>query len=142
MLGVEKELKSTYVADGKVRFVFVPVLNHGDRSIQSHMASECAGDQGQFWPFREYLFEQQSRLWRGDIRQTVKELAVEFGLEATDFNACIDQQRHLARLTAQDEIRKARGVNAQPMFDVGGELYTGSAPYDGWVQVLAPLVGQ
>lgn len=142
MLGVEEELKATFVANGQVRFIFNPVLNHGDRSIQSHMASECAGDQGQFWPFRKYLFQNQDRLWRGDIRQTVKALAVEFGLESVDFNACIDQQRHLARLNAQDVVRQERGVTSQPMFDVVGDLYGGTAPLDGWTQVINGIIGQ
>lgn len=142
MLGVEEELKVAYVADGRVRFIFNPVLNHGDRSIQSHMASECAGDQGQFWPFRKYLFEQQNRLWRGDTRQTTKEMAVEFGLETVDFNACMDEQRHLARLTAQDNLRKDRGVFSQPSFDVVGDLYSGSVPFDGWAQVINSKLSQ
>ncbi len=141
MLGVESELKSAFVQTGQVRFVFNPVLNHGDRSVQSHMASECAGDQGQFWPFRTYIFEQQNRLWRGDIRQTVKDLAAEFGLETGDFNACIDEQRHLARLTTHDQVRRDKGIQGQPMFDVGGEIYSGSAPFEAWAEVINTKVG-
>lgn len=141
MLGVENELKEAYVKSGQVRFIFNPVLNHGDRSIQSHMASECAGDQGQFWPFRTYLFEHQGRLWRGDIRATVKELAAEFGLETASFNACIDNQQHLARLTVQDDVRKQKGINGQPMFDVGGDIFGGSAPFTAWVKVIDEKLG-
>lgn len=136
MLGVESELKQAYIKTGQVRFIFSPVLNHGDRSLQSHMASECAGDQGQFWPFRTFLFENQGRLYQGDIRQTVKELAAEFGLESGDFNACIDEQHHLVRLTAQDEFRIQRGIKGQPMFDVGGDVFGGSAPFDAWAKVI------
>lgn len=136
MLGVEKDLKEAYVKTGKVRFIFNPVLNHGDRSIQSHMASECAAEQGQFWPFRTYLFEQQNRLWRGDIRTTVRELAAEFGLESSTFDICMDAQRYLARLTTQDEVRKEKGISGQPMFDIGGDIFSGSAPIDAWTQVI------
>ena len=141
MLGVELELKEAYVKTGLVRFIFNPVLNHGDRSVQSHMGSECAEEQGQFWPFRTYLFEQQSRLWGGDTRATVKELAAEFGLEPTAFNACMDEQRYLARLTAQDEVRIQKGITGQPMFDVGGDIFGGSAPFDAWAKVIDEKVG-
>lgn len=141
MLGVENELKAAYVQTGQVRFIFNPVLNHGDRSVQSHMASECAGDQGQFWPFRTYIFEHQNRLWRGDIRQTVKDLAAEFGLDTGGFNACIDEQRHLARLTAQDQVRRDKGIQGQPMFDVGGDVFGGTAPFEAWAEVINGKVG-
>lgn len=141
MLGVENELKSAYVQTGQVRFIFNPVLNHGDRSVQSHMASECAGDQGQFWSFRTALFENQNRLWSGDIRQTLKQIAAEFGLETGDFNACIDEQRHLDRINGQDQVRRDKGIQGQPTFDVGGDIYAGSAPFEAWVEVINAKIG-
>lgn len=121
--------------------VFHPVLNHGDRSYQTHQAVECAGDQNQFWPFRTYMFEQQGRFWRGDIRETVKSLAEEFGLDSVDFNACIDEQRHYDRIQAQDDVRRERGIRAQPMFDIGGEVYAGSAPFEAFANVIDEKIG-
>ena len=142
-MGTEIELKEAYVRSGLLRIIFNPVLNHGDRSYQSHQAVECAGDQGQFWPFRSYLFENQGQLWRGDIRATVKQLAADFGLSTTDFNACIDEQRHVARIEAQDAIRVQKGINAQPMFDIGGDIYAGSAPFAAFAQIIdSKITGQ
>ncbi len=143
MLGAEQELLAQYVATGLVRSVFSPVLNHGERSEIAHAANECAGDQGAFWGFREYLFEEHNRLWRGSIHTTVKQLAVEYGLDPVDFNNCIDTERHKALLAQQDRIRLDQNITFQPVFqlsnqDVGGFLI-GAQPFAAFESALAEL---
>ncbi len=143
MLGAEQQLVERYVASGLVQNVFSPVLNHGERSIVAHMANECAGDQDDFWGFREYLFEEHSRLWRGSIHNTVKELASEYGLDTVDFNNCIDTERHMETLLAQDRIRLEQNITFQPVFqlsnaEVGGFLI-GSQPIQAFEEALAEL---
>ncbi len=136
MLGTEPQVDETYVKTGKVRVIFSPVLNHGDRSYVAHQAAECAGDQDQFWAFRHFLYENQDALWSGDIRATVKQLAATAGLESADFDACIDSERHYDRVDAQDAIRRAAGIRAQPFFDFNGDVYGGAPPFEAFVQVI------
>lgn len=136
MLGVEQQVKEAYVKAGLVRMVFNPVLNHGDRSYVTHQAAECAGEQGHFWDFREFLYEQQDRLWSGDVRATVKELVVEAGLDAAAFNACLDEQRYYDRVDQQDALRRANGIRSQPSFAFNGDIRVGPAPFEAFAQVL------
>ena len=136
MLGVEQQLKEAYVQSGLVRMVFNPVLNHGDRSYVTHQAAECAGEQNSFWDFREFLYAQQDRLWTGDVRATVKELAVEAGLEAAAFNSCLDEQRYYDRVDQQDALRRANGIRSQPSFAINGDIRVGPAPFEAFAQVL------
>ena len=143
MLGAEEQVHEAYVKSGKVRYIFNPVLNHGDRSYVAHQASECAGDQGQFWSFRRTLYENQGALWGGDIRVAVKNLASQAGLDTDDFNACIDEQRHYNTVDQQDAIRRQAGVRGQPMFDINGQVYGGAPPFEAFAKVVdAALAGQ
>ncbi|MCB0222354.1 MAG: thioredoxin domain-containing protein, partial [Anaerolineae bacterium] len=73
MLGAEESIKETYVKTGQVLLIFAPVLNHNDRSLQTHQAAECAADQGRFWEFHNILFENQDSFWYGDIQATLKQ---------------------------------------------------------------------
>lgn len=136
MLGVEQQLKEAYVKSGLVRMVFNPVLNHGDRSYVTHQAAECAGEQGRFWEFREFLFSHQDRLWSGDVRAVVKTLATEAALNGDAFNLCLDEERYYERVDQQDALRRANGIRSQPSFSFNGDIRVGSAPFETFAQLL------
>lgn len=144
MLGTEPSIKEEYIKNGQVVLIFAPVLNHRDRSDQSHQAAECAADQGHFWEFHDILFENQNRLWGGDIRETVKQLATESGLlDTADFNICIDEQRNLERIKAQDQIRVQAGIKGQPVFFINGDYLVGSQPFEAFQNIIeAKLAAQ
>ncbi len=143
MLGTEPELKESYIKNGQVVLIFGPVLNHQDRSDQTHQAAECAADQGHFWEFHDILFESQGALWSGDIRATVKQLAAEAGLDTVDFNACIDEQRNFDRIKAQDQIRVEAGIRGQPVFVINGDFLVGAQPFSAFQNVIeAKLAAQ
>ncbi len=136
MIGTEPAIRENYVKTGQVRLVFNPVLNHGDRSYQTHQAAECAAEQGRFWEFHDVLYENQDFFWSGDIRATVKQLAAEHGLDTAGFNACIDEQRYLELIFSQDEIRQQRGIRGQPVFDINGEFLIGAQPFETFQSVI------
>lgn len=142
MLGAEPQIKEQYIKAGLVKLVFGPVLNHQDRSLQSHQAVECAADQGQFWGFHDTLFENQNALWRGDIRATVKQLATDYGLDMATFNHCIDEQKNLARIQQQDQVRLSQGIRGQPVFDINGTLLAGAQPFDVFQQAIDTALAQ
>lgn len=142
MLGTEPQLKTTYVAAGQVRLIFNPVLSHADRSYQTHQAAECAGEQGRFWEFHNVLYENQGTFWSGDIRQTVKQLAAETGLDTVSFNACLDEQRYYDLIVSQDEIRRQAGIRGQPVFDINGEFLFGAQPFEKFAQIIEVKLAQ
>ncbi len=142
MLGVEPEIKENFVKTGRVKLIFSPVLNHLDRSDQTHQGAECAADQGKFWQFHNILFENQGLLWGGDIRAAVKQLAANAGLDTADFNACLDEQRNLERIRVQDQIRIQLGIRGQPVFDINGSYIIGSQPYQVYANTLEAHLGQ
>ncbi len=135
-------IEETYVKAGLVSLAFNPVLNHGDRSLQSHQAAECAAQQGQFWPFRHFLFENQNALWQGDIRTTLKQLAADFGLEGGLFNACLDEQQTLNLVNQQDERRLDKGIYSQPSFEINGQILIGGQPFSQFQAVIEGQIAQ
>ena len=118
-----------YVESGAVRVVFSPVLNHSDRSYQSHQAAECAGEQGQFWEFKQVLFENHDQLWWGEIQYTVKVLALEHGLDSDGFNARPGGMRDY--YGNFDELEKSASFWSSTAFNI----------YDAWHRSLDYLKG-
>jgi protein-disulfide isomerase len=142
VIGTEPAIRENYVKTGQVRLVFNPVLNHGDRSYQTHQAAECAAEQGRFWEFHDVLYENQDFFWSGDIRATVKQLAAEHGLDTAGFNACLDEQRYLELISSQDEIRQQRGIRGQPVFDINGEFLFGAQSFETFQSIIEAQLAQ
>jgi protein-disulfide isomerase len=142
VIGTEPAIRENYVKTGQVRLVFNPVLNHGDRSYQTHQAAECAAEQGRFWEFHDVLYENQDFFWSGDIQATVKQLAAEHGLDTAGFNACLDEQRYLELISSQDEIRQQRGIRGQPVFDINGEFLFGAQSFETFQSIIEAQLAQ
>ncbi len=142
MLGTEPAIVDTYVKSGDVLLIFAPVLNHQDRSYQTHQAAECAADQGRFWEFHNILFENQDLMWGSDIPTLVKQLAANAGLDTADFNACIDTQRNYDRIEAQDQFRQQAGIWGQPVFYINNEVLIGAQPFEVFQGIIEAQLAQ
>ncbi len=131
MLGTEPQLVADYVTTGRVKIVFWPVLNHGNPSVYSTLAAECAGQQDPalFWVAHGVLFEQQDELWSAN-RDYYVTLAESLGADRAAFEACYDDGSGLAQVTALDEMRLQRGIFGQPTFDVDGQVFAGLQRYE------------
>ena len=128
---------ANYVETGRVKLVFWPVLNHGDPSVYSTLASECAGQQDPalFWTMHEYLFTNQSDLWRAD-RDYYVNAAVSLGADQATFEGCYDGADGIATILELDNIRRQRGIFSQPTFDVNGQVFVGAQPYDSFAALF------
>jgi protein-disulfide isomerase len=142
VVGTEPALKENYIQQGQVQLVFNPMLDHGDRSLQAHQAAECAGEQEQFWAMHDLIFERQRELFGGDIRESLKGMAAELGLDSEQFNRCLDEQRYSELVQSQDERRRQLGIRTRPTFDINGQLIVGAQPFDVFQSVLEPLLAE
>ncbi len=126
-----------YVASGKVKVVFWPVLNHGDPSFYSTLTSECVGQQDPalFWEVHELLFENQSQLWRAD-RDFYVQTAVSVGADQAAFEACYDGPQATATILELDSLRRERGIYSQPTFDINGSVQGGAPRFEIFAAVL------
>jgi protein-disulfide isomerase len=137
VLGTEPQIVQEYVQSGKVKIVFWPVLNHGDPSLYSTLASECVGQQDPdlFWAVHEVLFENQGQLWRAD-REYYVQTAVSVGADKAAFEACYDGTEGTARVLELDAIRRERGIFSQPTFDINGNIQGGAPGFEIFAAVL------
>ena len=140
MLGVEQEIKETYVKRGQVKLVFNPNLAHGDRSLQTHHAAECAAEQDAFWALHDLMYRQQQELFSGDIRGAVKGFGYELGLDTAQYIDCIDQQRHVALVQAQDERRQQLDIRHLPTLDLNGQLVVGVQSFEVLQEIIEPML--
>ncbi|MES2315558.1 MAG: thioredoxin domain-containing protein [Patescibacteria group bacterium] len=55
----EKSIRSIYVKDGTVQFVYRDFPFLGAESYKSAEAASCANEQGKFWEYHDYLYSHQ-----------------------------------------------------------------------------------
>lgn len=142
MLAVEPQLIETYVRSGRVRLVFRPVLNHGERSLRTSEAAACAAEQQQFWPMHELLFQRQDAVSRtavADLPALMRRYAEELGLDLAAFDACIADGQALALVQALDAEQRERGIRVQPVFEINGQRLVGFQSFETFQRIIDAL---
>ena len=126
-----KQVMETY--SGKVRFVYrnYPLPNHPNARPAAE-AAQCANEQGQFWPYHDRLFANQSKLSDSDLKAS----AAALGLDAGRFNACLDSHKYQARVEADTKAGNEAGVNGTPAFFINGRLLSGAQPFDEFKKII------
>lgn len=119
------ELMKNYA--GKIRLVWrhypLPFHLGADRTA---MASECAHDQGKFWPYHDKLFATQGE--SRDDAALVK-IAEEVGANKKQFQECLSSNKYKELVKADIAKGEASGVRGTPAFFFNGRLVTGARPY-------------
>ena len=136
---VEPQIIAEYVADGRVSLAFVHVLDHGQMSVRTHLAAECAGAQEPlgFWHMHDLLFERQRDLWKADA-VLLGQWAEEIGLDGAMMQSCLADPATLETVNRIDQARRDAGIRIRPTFDLNGQLIPGATQY----KVFAELFDQ
>lgn len=130
-------LKRDYIDTGKIAFYWRDYPFLGQESNYSASAARCANDQGKFWDFHDYLYNNQAQENSGAFsKDNLKKFAATMGLNTDQFNSCLDADKD-AKAYQQDlsEGQKA-GVNGTPTVFVNGVPVVGAQPYDTFKQAI------
>jgi protein-disulfide isomerase len=78
----EQTLIDSYIKEGKIRFVHRDFAFLGNESMVAAVAARCAGDQGKFWEYHDYLYSHQNGENQGNFSNiNLKSFAVSLGLK-------------------------------------------------------------
>lgn len=143
------QLITNYVDTGKVRFIFkdFPINDHLDGgSSLAAQASYCAADQGKFWEFHEWVYDN----WGGEkagwiTKESMAEYARNAGVQdAGAFSECLDSNKYAGVVSGNYDLARSVGLSGTPSFIIlkdGSKpsLIPGAAPYSAFQQVLDQL---
>ncbi len=117
----------------RIHFVYreYPLPNH-QHAKPAAEAGQCAGEQGKFWPYHDRLFANQQRLAPADLKQH----AVEAGLDAARFNACVDSHKYASVVDSDIAMGNEAGVNGTPAFFINGRLVSGAQPFEAFKKII------
>ncbi len=111
----EKNIINTYVSSGQVQFVYRDFAFLGPESTIAAEAARCAGDQGEFWDYHDYLFGNQKGENMGNFSdENLKAFAVNLGLNKVSFNECLDSGKYTQAINDSTIEGRKAGVSGTP----------------------------
>ncbi|OGN03305.1 MAG: hypothetical protein A2655_00550 [Candidatus Yanofskybacteria bacterium RIFCSPHIGHO2_01_FULL_43_42] len=133
-------IKSEYIDTGKVRFVYRDFpLGFHPGAIPAAQATECAEDQGKFWEMHDKIFIEQDKQGSGTVQFGVDDLkrwAGELGLNAGEFNSCLDSGKYAEEVSNDLKDGQAAGVSGTPSFFINGKLVVGAQPFSAFKAII------
>lgn len=112
-----------------------PVID--EHSTRAALASECAGEQDRFWDYHDQLFR-RSEGEGGDLFTDagLKDLALDLGLEASSFDACLSSDRYADRVKQDRRVGLDWGISATPSFVINGRVVRGLQDYQFYRRII------
>ncbi|MBI4176604.1 MAG: DsbA family protein [Candidatus Aenigmarchaeota archaeon] len=122
------QIKSDYVETGKIRFAYrdFPLDSIHPNARPAAMAAECANEQGKFWEFHDKIFQNQQSM----STESYKQWAAELGLDAGQFNSCVDSNKYAQEVEKDFQDGVAAGVSGTPTVFVNGQKIVGAQPFE------------
>ncbi len=104
-----------YGTDGKVAWVYrhFPIAQLHAKAAKEAQASECAADQGKFWPYIDEIYAITPSNDGLDASK-LPEIARDLGLDVTAFNTCLNSDKHVAEIAASVREAQEAGANGTP----------------------------
>ncbi|MGP8245332.1 MAG: thioredoxin domain-containing protein [Bryobacteraceae bacterium] len=116
-----REIRARYAR--QIRFVFrqFPLERIHPLAQKAAEASECAGEQGEFWEMVEKIYSRQDDL----SLQGLERDAAELSLDQPRFDQCLAGGAMAGRVRRDVEDGRALGVRATPTFFIGQQRVEG-----------------
>jgi protein-disulfide isomerase len=126
--GTEVDIVNKYVTTGQVRLVYEDVwfigANANTQSLDSAAAARCAGEQGKFWPYHDYLFANQGGENTGWVtRELLDGIAGKVGLDMGAFKACYEAGEAHQQVKDNTALAQKVPVGGTPTIVLNGTPY-------------------
>jgi protein-disulfide isomerase len=139
-LRVEPSLVNGYVFPGKLRIVHhdIDILGRGgDESRLPAIGGVCANEQGRYWAYNHWVFENQQGENQGAFkRDRVIQIAAAAGLDRSAFTACLDGQAATDAFAATQAQGQQLEINQTPTMFLNGTRYAGLKTPEAWAALI------
>ncbi|QZO13440.1 DsbA family protein [Pseudoalteromonas piscicida] len=111
------EFKSKFVDSGEVAVLAreLPLTKLHPKSGYAAVVLRCANKQGQYEGVKDKLFE----LGNNIVKDSLKEIATDFNLDETVFNACLEDKSVHAEVSRSITDAQLLGLDGTPSFVIG-----------------------
>jgi len=117
-LGIKEQLKAEFGDQVSFEFRHFPVITASSPTAAA--AGQCAAEQGAFWAFHDYIYENLED-YPNLSSSRVKEIATAVGLDQEAFDSCLDSGKYRDFVTQAIRRAQADGARGTPTFFINGQ---------------------
>ena len=115
-------VEKNYIETGKAKLFYVDFPIIGPDSIKAHAGSYCAGEQGLYWQYHDFVYQNQGHENSGwananNLKNLVSGIN---GLDPDLFSKCLDSGKYEDRVKENKNIALESGAKSTPSFIVIG----------------------
>lgn len=140
----ESSLMKDYVDTGKVKYAFRHYAFLGQESVWAAEASECANEQGKFWDFHDWLYNNQAP--ESDLeyysKDNLTKYASSIGIDTNQFASCLNSDKYAKQVQDDLSAGQQAGVNGTPTLFINGIPIVGAQPYTAFKTVIDQELGK
>lgn len=140
----EAQLRKEYIETGKAKMVYKDYAFLGPESIAAAQAAECAKDQGKYWVYHDALYNEEiadNQENNGNLTfNRLKEIAVENGLNKSQFDSCFDSKKYEAEVDGDSDEAQGLGVKATPTIFINDQKFEGALPFSVFKEVIDKIL--
>lgn len=132
------QIVKEYIDTGKAKLYYrhYPLSFHPNATPLA-LASECANDQGKFWEMHDKIFDATvAGTSSTATTDTMKQWAVDLGLNASTFNNCLDNKTHQSKIDEDFAAGSEVGVSGTPTFYINGKQIVGAQPFSAFKAII------
>jgi len=140
------QLEENYISKGTVKLVYrdFPLDSIHPNARPAHIAAECADEQGQFWPYHDALFRDQSqwnRIESSLLTEKFTQMASDLGLKTNNFESCLSSTSISQEVNKDYTEARGYGATGTPTFFVGNdkngyEKLVGAQPFSAFQSII------
>lgn len=135
-----------YIKKGLAKLVLKHFPLLGEESFSAAYASECANEQGKFWQYYDYLFDQTAKAADENSgtfsSSNLANYAEQAGLNKDMFTVCLNSEKYKDRIVKDVEDGKAAGVSGTPTIFINGKKIEGGAKLKEYQQVIDDIINK
>jgi len=115
----------------RVAFVFkdMPLSFHA-QATNAAMTTRCAQEQDKYWEMTQELFDNQEAWGETEGKDIFRTYAKKIGLNTTDFNDCLDNDKYADKIAKDMEEAGSFGISGTPSGFVGEQFIGGVVKKD------------
>lgn len=137
---MKQQLIADYIEPGLVYLEYRDFAHLGNETTRAAEAAACAAemDPDAYWPYNETLYRNQQTPPMnagGYSTSRLVEIAETVGLDAEEFESCLDDGRYRDQVEASTSAAQDAGITGTPGFQINGR----AVPWDGYDQLAAAI---
>ncbi len=115
-----------------------PLTSIHPNATPAAIASECAGEQGKFWPYADALVENYQNL----NNATYERIADDIGLNMNKFEDCMADNDYASKIAQQAQEGISAGATGTPATFINGQLISGAVPFESMKTAIDQILAQ